>query len=257
MGKCHRLPFTPSRPLQQSLPDLLAPFQQAQTGQRILKAELQAVSTNQSKLAQEIKPICQHCCSGIGSDGQGRNWNPIPGLPNFSHCGLWTYHVSLSGAAKRRGWAGWLHRSIPAWDFMSLKIASDWIFPPFWTPSPWVLCSWHCSARTHQDLECAHRLRVDPPGKHSGILFIKPGSSLIANMQWLEFWALDTLESLSTSEIGSTFTQLDRKTFPALKSFWIYINILESRKLQEWSGEVTISTPFWPPHPHFPFVPNQ
>lgn len=90
--------------------------------------------------------------------------------------------------------------------------------------------------------------------RHPGILFLKPGSSTIANMQWLESWELDTLESLSTFEIGSTFTQLNRKT---LLSFKIISDLRKhagvkkrQRKFREWSSEATIPTTFWPPHLH-------
>lgn len=83
-------------------------------------------------------------------------------LTNLLHCGLCTYHLSLSGAARCRGWAGLFHRSIPAWDFISLNIASDLACPPFWTLSPSGLRSWHCVVPMHQGSECAHRL--DPQG---------------------------------------------------------------------------------------------
>lgn len=93
MGKCHRLSLTLSRLLQASLLDLHTLFQQASTRPRILKVELQAVSTNQSKLAQEIEAICQRGYSGISMDRQGRKLGfhfRVPSLPT-----LWTLDKSL------------------------------------------------------------------------------------------------------------------------------------------------------------------
>lgn len=159
------------------------------------------------------------------------NWNCIS-LTNFLTLWTLTNHFSLSRDAKWRGWAGWLNRSIPAREFRSLNRTSNltsrtdgsspfgpsllegvvYVHFAFW---------WFFFFFFELTLLCTHGSRFrkcsqtmsGSSRRHPSILFIKLGFSIIANMQWLESWGLDTLESLSTFEIGSTFTQRNRKTF--------------------------------------------
>lgn len=139
------------------------------------------------------------------------NWNSISGfLTNFLHCGLRTNHRSLSRDAKWRGWPGWFHRSLLAWEVISLNITSDLTFTaedrnsfPF---GPWLLlffCSWHRLCTHGSRFRMCSQTMSGSCRRHPGILFIKLGSSIVANTQWLESWELDTLESLSTFETGT------------------------------------------------------
>lgn len=129
----------------------------------------------------------------------------------FLHCGLWTNHFKPLQSCKQTEGAGWDDFTGPHNEFTSSTDESN-SFPfdpvsPFCFSQLILLSIWGSRSRVcSQSMSGSSR-------RHSGILFLKPGSSILASMQWLEPCKLDTLESLSTFEIGSKIHTAEQKHF--------------------------------------------
>lgn len=90
---------------------------------------------------------------------------------------------------------------------------------PFWTLSPPVFCSWHLLCTHGSRFRMCSQTMSGSCRRHPSILFIKLGSNVTANMQWLEFWELETLESLSTFETGTHLLGSTERCFKLQNNF--------------------------------------
>ena len=87
--------------------------------------------------------------------------------------------------------------------------------------------------------------------RHPSILFIKLGSSVTANMQWLESWELETLESLSTFETGTHLLGSTERCFKLQNNFrftqtyWSHEKAEKVSRLVWWENQLSylLATP--------------
>lgn len=138
------------------------------------------------------------------------NWNSIPGFLN-QFLTLWTLDKSLQPLQRCKmkpagRMTSQIHASLRFHFFaynQRLDIDGGWQeLLPFWTLSP-AFPSWHLLCTQGSRFQMCSQTTSGSCRRHPSILFIKLGSSIVANMQWLESCELATLESLSTFETGT------------------------------------------------------